>query len=69
MHMSLVRIKLRELESRAATRKAGYVEAFKAAATPDPQSSAHLLINSEILKNLIRRYSNVTVLSSPCCGG
>jgi hypothetical protein len=69
MHMSLVRIKLRELESRVATRKAGYVEAFKAAAKPDPQSHAHLLIDSATLKDLIRQHSNVTVLNSPCCGG
>jgi hypothetical protein len=64
-----VRVSIAELETRAATRKPGYIEAIKAAAKPDPQSAAHLLIDASILNDLRHRYSDILDMGHICCGG
>jgi hypothetical protein len=66
--MSLVRIKISELEARAATRKPGYIEAVKAAAQPD-QGELHLLIDSQKLNDILSRYADLTDRGHGCCGG
>jgi hypothetical protein len=66
--MSLIRVKIAELESRATSRKPGYVAAFKAAATPDPDGQ-HLLIDPQKLNELLARYADILDISRACCDG
>jgi hypothetical protein len=62
-----------EVESRAAKRRLGYVEAFKAAATPDPDG-LHLVISDQVSRELWRAYTapglgDELLTGGGCCGG
>ena len=48
---------IEEVESRATKRRLGYVEAFKAAAAPDPDG-LHLVISDQALRELWRSYTS-----------
>ena len=69
----MIRVSLAEVESRAAIRKPGYVEAFKAAATLDPDGE-HLTIPQETLRQIWAEYTapglgDELLNGGGCCGG
>jgi hypothetical protein len=68
-----VRVSVEELESRAAVRRPGYVEAFKAAAKLEADGR-HLLITQEALRRLWAQYTapglgDEVWNGGGCCGG
>jgi hypothetical protein len=71
--ISLIRVSLAELESRAGKRKPGYVEAFMSVAKLE-EDGQHLLISEEALRHLWRTHTapglGDELLNQPgCCGG
>jgi len=71
-HMTLIRVSLAELESRAGKRKPGYVEAFMSVARMEADGQ-HLLISEDALRQLWRTHTapglgDELLSQAGCCG-